>query len=58
MKTYTAYAFEDGPSIISVGAHGEEEARQKVQEQLDRPGRYGLLVMWVNGGKIVKERKE
>ncbi len=46
-----------GHSICTVIAHGEEEAKDAVRDQLLRPGRYGYHEWWKKGGCRV-QRKE
>jgi len=42
-----------GHSIVTVIAGSEAEARERVREQLSRPGRLGFLKLWREGGQQV-----
>ena len=57
MKTYTALD-KNGWSIVTVFAENEDQARDKIRDQLDRPGRRGYLKNWIDAGKPVKEKSE
>ena len=48
-------AFAGKSRITSVLAVSEEEAKARVEEVLNRPGRYAILKAWVEGGKKVKQ---
>lgn len=54
MKKFVALTGR-GNRIISVGADSEEEARKKVEEQLNREGRRDVYRQWVDEGRKVKE---
>jgi len=41
--------------ICTVGAYDVDEARDKIREQLDRPGRISALLAWREGGECVQE---
>ena len=53
MKRYAAYI--GGARVLSVIADTEDEARERVREQLNRPGRRGHLRAWINNGEEVRE---
>ena len=55
MKRYMALDGR-GRSIITVVASDEQEAAERVREQLDRPGRRVYLTQWLESGAIVKEK--
>ena len=55
MKRYMALDGR-GRSIITVVASDEQEAAERVRDQLDRPGRRVYLAQWLDGGAIVKEK--
>ena len=55
MKRYMALDGRER-SIITVAADDEQEAVEKIREQLDRPGRRVYLAQWLDGGAIVKEK--
>jgi hypothetical protein len=57
MKRYMALDGQ-GRSIITVAAGDEEEAVERIREQLDRPGRRVYLNQWLEGGTVVKEKTE
>lgn len=40
--------------ILSVVADSEDEARQRIREQLNRPGRRQLLKRWQDDGEQIK----
>jgi hypothetical protein len=48
-------AFAGKSRITSVLAESEEEAKTRVEEALNRPGRYAILKAWVEGGKVVRQ---
>jgi hypothetical protein len=48
-------AFAGKARITSVLAETEEEAKTRVEEALNRPGRYAILNRWVECGKEVRE---
>jgi hypothetical protein len=43
-----------GHNIITVLAANGDAARERVRDQLDRPGRYGILQQWQAGGERVQ----
>lgn len=45
---------KEGFGIVSVIADSEEEAKKRIKEQLDRPGRRHYYNQWVDGGEKVK----
>ena len=47
-----------GRSIITVVASDEQEAAERIREQLDRPGRRVYMTQWLEGGGLVKEKTE
>lgn len=49
MKRFRAVSGKGHP-IITVGADSEAEARERVEEQLNRPGRRQYLHQWRDGG--------
>ena len=51
-KRYIAIAGRMG--ITSVIADSEDEARRRIREQLDRPGRRQYLKRWQDGGEKIK----
>ena len=55
MKQYVALDGR-GQSIITVAAGDEQEAAERIREQLDRPGRRVYLNKWVEGGAVVEEK--
>jgi hypothetical protein len=55
MKRYVALD-RRGRSIITVAAGDEQEAAERIREQLDRPGRRVYLAQWVEGGEHVAEK--
>jgi hypothetical protein len=55
MKRYVALDGR-GRSIITVAADDEQEAAEKIREQLDRPGRRVYLAQWLEGGAVVEEK--
>ena len=55
MKRYVALDGR-GQSIITVAAGDEQEAAERIREQLDRPGRRFYLAQWLEGGALVKEK--
>ena len=57
MKRYRAKT-KGGSPIISVWADDEEEARARIREQLDRPGRRPFLRQWEESGEIVEAGAE
>lgn len=58
MKTQIYKALtKEGHPIITVIATSPDEAREKIEEQLNRPGRYGYLQQWIEGGKRVEVRR-
>ena len=44
--------------ILSVYAVSEEAAREKVVEQLARPGRSSILFSWRKAGEVVKVEED
>jgi len=55
MIKYTAVFGKHNGRIISVGAANEDEARERIREQLGRPGRKDALVRWeADGAKIIE----
>ena len=52
MTIYQAQT-KDGFGIVTVIANDEDEARERVRQQLDRPGRRFYLRRWQKGGEIV-----
>ena len=55
MKRYVALDGR-GRSIITVVASDEQEAAERIREQLERPGRRFYLAQWLEGGALVKEK--
>ena len=55
MKIYVALDGR-GRSIITVAAGDEQEAAERIREQLDRPGRRVYLAQWLEGGERVGEK--
>jgi hypothetical protein len=55
MKRYAALDGR-GRSIITVVASDEQEAAERIREQLERPGRRFYLAQWLEGGATVKEK--
>jgi hypothetical protein len=55
MKRYVALDGR-GRSIITVAADDEQEAAERIREQLDRPGRRVYLNQWLEGGSRVAEK--
>ena len=55
MKRYVALDGR-GRSIITVAAGDEQEAAERIREQLDRPGRRVYLTQWLEGGAVVEEK--
>ena len=55
MKRYVALDGR-GRSIITVVVSDEQEAVERIREQLDRPGRRFYLAQWLEGGALVKEK--
>ena len=55
MDRYTALD-KNGRSIVSVGADSEADARQRIKEQLDRPGRRDFYQRWLEGGERIERR--
>jgi hypothetical protein len=55
MKRYVALDGR-GRSIITVAAADEQEAAERIREQLDRPGRRVYLSRWLDGGERVAEK--
>lgn len=53
MKRYKALTKQGAP-ILSVIADDEAEARRRIREQLDRPGRRQLLRQWEAGGERIR----
>ena len=54
-KPYVAIS-QNHRSIITVLARNEDEAREAVREQLNRPGRRAYYNQWKEGGERVVER--
>ena len=52
-KEYVALAGRN-TRIFSVSADSEEEARQRIRELLDRPGRRQLLKRWKDNGEQIE----
>ncbi len=48
-------AFAGKSRITSVLAESEEEAKTRVEEALNRPGRYAILNRWAECGKVVEQ---
>jgi hypothetical protein len=44
-----------GRPIVTVGAEDEEAARQRIKEQLDRPGRRPYYQRWIAGGSRIQQ---
>jgi hypothetical protein len=55
MKRYVALDGR-GRSIVTVAADDEQEAAERIREQLDRPGRRVYLAQWLEGGAVVEEK--
>jgi hypothetical protein len=55
MKRYVALDGR-GRSIITVVADSEQEAAERIREQLNRPGRRVYLTQWLEGGAVVEEK--
>jgi hypothetical protein len=55
MKRYVALDGR-GRSIVTVAAGDEQEAAERIREQLDRPGRRVYLAQWLEGGGRVAEK--
>jgi hypothetical protein len=55
MKRYVALDGR-GRSIVTVAAGDEQEAAERIREQLDRPGRRVYLAQWLEGGGVVEEK--
>jgi hypothetical protein len=54
LRNFKAINGFSGLSIISVLAKDETKAREKITEQLNRPGRYGAYRIWCDTGKTLK----
>jgi hypothetical protein len=55
MNRYTALDGK-GRSIVTVVARDEQDARRRIREQLDRPGRRDFYRLWVEGGECIQRR--
>lgn len=55
MNRYTAVD-RKGRSIVTVVADSEQEARTRIREQLNRPGRRDFLRRWEEGGERLERR--
>ncbi|MCG3209301.1 MAG: hypothetical protein FOGNACKC_02922 [Anaerolineae bacterium] len=57
-KFYVGYAVSDGwpEAIISVLANSPAMARQRITEELSKPGRGHYLTRWTQGGRRVKPK--
>lgn len=53
MNRYKA-VYGNGRAIVTVGANSEEEARQRVRKQLDRPGRRHFYQKWIEDGSRIE----
>ena len=52
-KRYVAIYGKNG-RIVSVGAEDEDEARRRIREQLDRPGRRDALKRWQDDDERIR----
>ena len=55
MKRYVALDGRER-SIITVAAGDEQEAAERIREQLNRPGRRAYLAQWLESGRVVEEK--
>ena len=53
MKKYKAVA--NGKSIVTVIATDKMAAREKIERQLEKPGRYTYLKLWQDTGEKIEE---
>lgn len=51
LKKYVAMIGEQ--RVITVLAKNDQDAKDRVSDQLSKPGRYAYLTAWVNAGKVV-----
>ncbi len=61
LHKYTAYRLTPSGrrwSIVSILARDDDHARQRVAEQLDRPGRRAYYQQWIESGQIVERQTE
>ena len=58
-KSYVGYyrAGQWHSAIASVLAPSPEKARERVEEELKKPGRRRYWQLWVRDGKLVKEKE-
>jgi len=54
MKKYGVYITKKN-KVMTVWGNDEAEAIEVAERQLNRPGRYGILKVWRENGKMVKE---
>jgi hypothetical protein len=52
-KKYIAF-YGRNTRILSIIADSEDEARRRIREQLNRPGRRQYLKRWQNSGEQIK----
>ena len=58
-KQYTAWANKNYTvRITSVWAESPDGAREEIERQLDRPGRYDLLRQWRAAGKPITSKHD